>query len=104
MRSVVVVLPASMCAMIPMLRIFSRLNLRGIGFRGGDQGRLESGHEKGPQGPVHDADVGTGQVVMESRSPWLVWRVSRRGFRPIGARSGGMPGVVRRRSPRGFGG
>src|SRR3954471_5493142 len=30
MRSVVVVLPASMCAMIPMFRVLSRENLRGI--------------------------------------------------------------------------
>src|SRR5437879_3698371 len=30
MRSVVVVLPASMCAMIPMLRVFSRGNSRAI--------------------------------------------------------------------------
>src|SRR5215211_6228613 len=30
MRSVVVVLPASMWAMIPMLRVFSRLYLRGM--------------------------------------------------------------------------
>src|SRR5205085_10124050 len=33
MRSVVVVLPASLWAMIPMLRVFSRLNLRGIEIR-----------------------------------------------------------------------
>src|SRR4051812_12183539 len=31
MRSVVVVLPASMWAMIPMFRVFSRVNLRGMG-------------------------------------------------------------------------
>src|SRR5215216_3526376 len=30
MRSVVVVLPASMCAMIPMFRVFSSGNVRGI--------------------------------------------------------------------------
>src|SRR5271154_5968947 len=30
MRSVVVVLPASMCAMIPMFRVFWRVNLRGM--------------------------------------------------------------------------
>src|SRR5436190_543965 len=47
MRSVVVVLPASMCAMIPMLRVFSSGNFRGISLlprcpiRG-------SGHKKGP--------------------------------------------------------
>src|SRR4051794_37167724 len=38
MRSVVVVLPASMCAMIPMLRVFSRGNLRGISEGGGGSG------------------------------------------------------------------
>src|SRR5215217_9745355 len=32
MRSVVVVLPASMWAMIPMFRVFSRVNLRGMGL------------------------------------------------------------------------
>src|SRR3954462_11431517 len=31
MRSVVVVLPASMWAMIPMFRVFSSVNLRGMG-------------------------------------------------------------------------
>jgi hypothetical protein len=30
MRSVVVVLPASMCAMIPMLRVFSSVTLRAM--------------------------------------------------------------------------
>jgi hypothetical protein len=30
MRSVVVVLPASMCAMIPMFRVFSREKVRAI--------------------------------------------------------------------------
>src|ERR1700728_754607 len=35
MRSVVVVLPASMCAMIPMLRVFSSVNLRGMAQLGG---------------------------------------------------------------------
>jgi hypothetical protein len=30
MRSVVVVLPASMCAMIPMFRVFSSVYLRGM--------------------------------------------------------------------------
>src|SRR6185295_4924465 len=33
MRSVVVVLPASMCAMMPMLRVFSRGNVRGMSVR-----------------------------------------------------------------------
>src|SRR5579875_2990960 len=77
MRSVVVVLPASMCAMIPMLRTLSRLYLRGmeraslVGGRFGLFRPLPSGHEKGPQGPVHDATVGTGRAAMESGSPWL---------------------------------
>src|SRR5262245_29398815 len=35
MRSVVVVLPASMCAMIPMLRVFSRGKVRGMVLRYG---------------------------------------------------------------------
>src|SRR3954447_10219926 len=53
MRSVVVVLPASMCAMIPMLRVFSRLNLRGMsgkGWKAGGvaqvQGYRGRGHKK----------------------------------------------------------
>src|SRR3954453_707795 len=62
MRSVVVVLPASMCAMIPMLRVFSRGKVRGMfGVEFGGVGRgfgerwflLRSGfaHKKGPDGP-----------------------------------------------------
>ena len=39
MRSVVVVLPASMCAMIPMLRVFLSVNLRGIGVVWWGQGK-----------------------------------------------------------------
>src|SRR5579884_718920 len=52
MRSVVVVLPASMCAMIPMLRVFSRLNLRGMLAVGGCRAcRPPTGMKKGPGGP-----------------------------------------------------
>jgi hypothetical protein len=49
MRSVVVVLPASMCAMIPMLRVFSSGNLRGMDqlLDGG------GGIRNGPIGPAH---------------------------------------------------
>src|SRR5438105_13825100 len=50
MRSVVVVLPASMCAMNPILRVFSSEYLRGIGevFVGGG---LIPGQKKRPLGP-----------------------------------------------------
>src|SRR5690242_8377116 len=82
MRSVVVVLPASMCAMIPMFRVFSRLNLRGMKFLGVEGPlQLVSGHEKGPSGPVHDATVGTERVVMEQRSPLLDFTVPESGQR-----------------------
>src|ERR1700744_643518 len=72
MRSVAVVLPASMWAMIPMLRVFARLNLRGIfGFalrRSSCTNRadiwtalgLAAGVKKGPRGLRNDADVATG--------------------------------------------
>src|SRR6185312_10868502 len=43
MRSVVVVLPASMCAMIPMFRVFWRENLRGISESAGGGGSEKSG-------------------------------------------------------------
>jgi hypothetical protein len=76
MRSVVVVLPASMCAMIPMLRIFSSGNVRGmwsvmavwaVEVDLGSAAYLlpasaAFGHEKGPIGPVHDSNVGSGRV------------------------------------------
>src|ERR1700689_2335230 len=63
MRSVVVVLPASMCAMIPMFRVFWRLNLRGMVFCSlvsleavlGWSGELsfgpDAGKKRGPPGP-----------------------------------------------------
>src|ERR1019366_7737738 len=59
MRSVVVVLPASMCAMIPMLRVFSRGNSLGIVGCGGRCGRScvaclrrpGAGKKIGPVGP-----------------------------------------------------
>jgi hypothetical protein len=65
-----------MCAMIPMLRILSSENVRGIWSAVGLKAievDLESaayllpddavsGHEKGPKGPVRDADVGSGRV------------------------------------------
>ena len=58
MRSVVVVLPASMCAMIPMLRVFSSVNLRGIDqesrFRG--LGAV-AGEKNGPLGPTRAAGL-----------------------------------------------
>ena len=63
--------------MIPMLRVFSRLNLRGIEICSlsveagwvGTGASPDRGHEKGPNGPVHDAPVGTGRGLMESASP-----------------------------------
>src|SRR4051812_28868953 len=75
MRSVVVVLPASMWAMIPMLRVFSRLYLRGMevalsvclraAASAGSAACLRSrGHQKkralsGPD-PAHGDTRGTG--------------------------------------------
>src|SRR5437764_320715 len=50
MRSVVVVLPASMWAMIPMFRVFWRENLRVIGFGSRGVGSLW-GKKMGPSGP-----------------------------------------------------
>src|SRR5665213_999897 len=66
MRSVVVVLPASMCAMIPMLRVFSRGNALGIvscrsvvdggcGCRAGSGG---AGKKIGPGGPTRGLLIG----------------------------------------------
>jgi hypothetical protein len=51
MRSVVVVLPASMCAMIPMLRVFWSENLRGIDLVGVLLGGGGQGKKIGPSGP-----------------------------------------------------
>src|SRR4051812_44608125 len=55
MRSVVVVLPASMCAMIPMLRVFSSEYLRGMVQRAGCGG---TGKENGPLGPARTTRSG----------------------------------------------
>jgi hypothetical protein len=48
MRSVVVVLPASICAMIPMFRVFWREYLRGMRKRVD----LGVGKKNGPLGPA----------------------------------------------------
>ena len=47
MRSVVVVFPASMCAMMPMLRVFSSGNLRGM--KSGVGGRRRQEKKNGPK-------------------------------------------------------
>src|ERR1700691_3666952 len=50
MRSVVVVLPAAMCAMIPMLRVLWSVNLRGMARSGGSEmsvGATCSGQKNG---------------------------------------------------------
>src|SRR4051812_7455018 len=55
MRSVVVVLPASMCAMIPMFRVLSRENLRGISVSAGVGGSGGCGQRKrAPRARAHD--------------------------------------------------
>src|SRR4051794_38821528 len=54
MRSVVVVLPASMCAMIPMFRVLSRENLRGISQSAGGRGSGGCGQRKrAPRARAH---------------------------------------------------
>src|SRR5579862_9444474 len=58
MRSVVVVLPASMCAMIPMLRVLWSVNLRGMARSDGCEmnvGVACSGQKNGPLGPTRAA-------------------------------------------------
>src|SRR3954471_14901838 len=57
MRSVVVVLPASMWAMIPIFRVFSSVNLRGMQISSLStvflrRVALSAGKETGPFGPV----------------------------------------------------
>src|SRR5437588_139012 len=58
--------------MIPMFRVFSSVNLRGIEILCDGPPRLGSGHEKGPIGPNHELGVETGGGLMESASPLLV--------------------------------
>src|ERR1700712_5065543 len=54
MRSVVVVLPASMCAMIPMFRVFWRENLRGMSESAGGRGSGGCGQRKrAPRARAH---------------------------------------------------
>src|ERR1700694_2326738 len=73
MRSVVVVLPASMWAMIPMLRVFSRENLRGMAQGPGVGGEAAVWAKKmGPSGPRALLVIsGPVRVVICSRSPSL---------------------------------
>src|ERR1700729_3095600 len=93
MRSVVVVLPASMCAMIPMFRVFSSVNLRGMAqlekiavgmgtvvwclgpaLSGLELRLLFSSKKMGPSGPrALLVFTGPVRVVICSRSPsWSV--------------------------------
>src|SRR5919198_4297023 len=66
MRSVVVVLPASMWAMIPMLRVFSREYLRGM-----DQLKDRGvGKKNGPLGPARTTGLLPGGRAMCSGSPF----------------------------------
>src|SRR3954447_22235539 len=92
MRSVVVVLPASMWAMIPMLRVFWRLYLRGI--VGGSLCLLACGcfsgsascggapvahKETGPFGPGSSAWRHPKDGAMSQESPWERIRTLRDG-------------------------
>src|SRR3954447_13408148 len=83
MRSVVVVLPASMWAMIPMLRVFSRLYLRGMEEGslcvlacGGCRrfcvfgGVLDGRKKTGPVGPGSSAWRHPKDGAMSRGSPW----------------------------------
>src|SRR3954451_2670801 len=49
MRSVVVVLPASMCAMMPMFRVFSSGKLRAMSPKSSSRDKPQ---KKGPEGPA----------------------------------------------------
>src|SRR3954471_7337074 len=97
MRSVVVVLPASMWAMIPMLRVFSRLYLRGMEEGslcvlacGGCRrfcvfgGVLDGRKKTGPVGPGSSAWRHPKDGAMSRGSPW----------ERIGARGGGTQRVL----------
>src|ERR1700739_3959000 len=80
MRSVVVVLPASMWAMIPMLRVFSRVNLRGIAslfevFRGRGEGGVVGLAVSG--GESLAAGKKMGPLWAPARCGWL-WTALRR--------------------------
>src|SRR5579863_7046240 len=92
MRSVVVVLPASMCAMIPMLRVFSRAKALGIldfcrlgRVTPRRSAYLAAGKKRGPVGPrrVLLSPRLDGYVVEVS----TVIRKARRGVRKIGRAS-----------------
>src|SRR2546421_9555428 len=73
MRSVVVVLPASMCAMIPMFRVFSSENLRAMDRDLVSGSGLVEGKKMGPSGPrALLVDLGPVRVVICSRSPSFV--------------------------------
>src|SRR3954453_17846729 len=64
MRSVVVVLPASMCAMIPMFRVFSSEYLRGMWKRAGCGG---ADVKNGPLGPARTATSGVDDGALSAR-------------------------------------
>src|SRR6185312_9336957 len=111
MRSVVVVLPASMCAMIPMLRVFSRENFLGIDQDPVSVWGMVAENKNGPLGPTRAAGlVGPVRVVICSRSPSSItvheriarkrsprpWRLGdysrgiRANWRPSSRRNGGF--------------
>src|SRR3954447_860331 len=89
MRSVVVVLPASMCAMIPMFRVFWRENLRGIRKAGSARGwRCVCGQkERAPRARAYGRELSRSwRYVLEVSM--LVQRATRSGARMNGAQRG----------------
>src|SRR6185437_12916356 len=90
MRSVVVVLPASMCAMIPMLRVFSSVYLRGISDWGGLRPVGASGEKNGPLGSTRAAGLVDRSASLSDRGLHLGLRLSRRSpFKEAGTRATG---------------
>src|SRR4051794_31034946 len=88
MRSVVVVLPASMCAMIPMFRVLSRENLRGISQSAGGRGSGGCGQRKrAPRARAHDKSRSQSRRYVLEVS-MLAQRATRLGARVSGALRG----------------
>src|SRR6185436_17709653 len=105
MRSVVVVLPASMCAMIPMLRVFSSGKLRDMVFKvvGLKRGRAKrepaggGGRRRGMKKALAGPAKRTANTAKKKPERRAMIAATRRRFGAVRARAARRAGVALRR-------